>query len=167
MEQAEFEHISVDVRQHVDAVCRKYGIGADESEDVAQDVMLKLWALRDDLGKSNSINGFAIVMARNIVLDHLRNKRTMVSVDTQWQLVDDRKPTPDTALEHNENYEWLERKMRQLPSNEYQVLKMRQVEQKSDEDIASILRISVNSIPTLLSRARTKLFKEFQKRYKK
>lgn len=51
-----------------------------------------------------------------------------------------------------------------LPSKEYQILKLRQVEQKTNEEIAKLLGIEKTSVATLLSRARIKILKEFQKR---
>ena len=65
-----------------------------------------------------------------------------------------------------ENEEWLRRKLDRLPSSEYQVLHLRQVERKTNREIAAILGIEVTSVATLLSRARQKLMEDIRKRKK-
>ena len=44
------------------------------------------------------------------------------------------------------------------------MLHLRQVERKTDQEIASILGISASSVPTLLSRARRKLLADIMRR---
>ena len=46
MEQAEFEHIATSVRQRAFATALAFTGDRDESEDIAQETMLKLWTLR-------------------------------------------------------------------------------------------------------------------------
>ena len=62
---------------------------------------------------------------------------------------------------------WLEQRMQALPSTEYQVLHLRQVERKTDQQIAAILGIGIASVPTLLSRARRKLMQAMLARQRK
>ena len=57
--------------------------------------------------------------------------------------------------------------MQALPSTEYQVLHLRQVERKTDQQIAAILGIGNASVPTLLSRARRKLMQAMLARQRK
>lgn len=71
---------------------------------------------------------------------------------------------PDIALETADNERWLEQRLKALPSNEHAVLHLRQVERKTDQEIASILGISASSVPTLLSRARRKLLADIMRR---
>lgn len=54
--------------------------------------------------------------------------------------------------------------MNNLPPKEYQILRMRQVEQLSNGEIAKLLGIEKTSVATLLSRARIKLFNEIKRR---
>ena len=79
-------------------------------------------------------------------------------------MIDERNAQPDVVLENAENERWFESKCRSLPSTEYRVLNLRQVERRSDEEIAAILGIGVASVPTLLSRARRKLLEAVRKR---
>ena len=141
-------------------------------EDIAQDVLLKLWSLREDIASnvaagpqrttSERMAAFAYVAARNLSLDCMRKRHTVPITDRP--VIDERNAQPDVVLENAENERWFESKCRSLPSTEYRVLNLRQVERRSDEEIAAILGIGVASVPTLLSRARRKLLEAVRKR---
>jgi len=42
----------------------------EESEDIVQEVYLKLWALRNELDKYDSIEALSIRITRNLCLDY-------------------------------------------------------------------------------------------------
>ena len=47
MTENEFIHIVPQLRQITLQISQGYGVGCDEAEDIAQDAMLKLWAIKD------------------------------------------------------------------------------------------------------------------------
>lgn len=49
----------------------------EEAKDVLQDIILKLWQKRDELGKVENLEAFAIRMIRNRCLDVIRARRTV------------------------------------------------------------------------------------------
>ena len=51
-----------------------------------------------------------------------------------------------------------------MPTKEHAVLHLRQVEHKTTEEIAAIVGVSAVSVPTMLARARKKLFDEIKRR---
>jgi V/A-type H+-transporting ATPase subunit I len=71
---------------------------------------------------------------------------------------------PDVEVENSENELWLQKRLKALPSNQYQVLYLRQVEKKSFEEIAQIVGITPESVSVLLSRARKQMLQEIRKR---
>lgn len=48
MKDSEFEQMAVRLRRKAMKASLAYGIGPMASEDIAQDVMLKLWVMRDE-----------------------------------------------------------------------------------------------------------------------
>lgn len=64
MTQEEYVHRAGTLRAKTLAVAQSYGLG-DEAEDVAQDVMLKLWCIHDDLPPDETAFGLAVVAARH------------------------------------------------------------------------------------------------------
>lgn len=147
-----------------------YKLETDEAEDIAQDAMIKLWSLKDSLYDVGHTNGLLNIMVRHLCIDFLKHKKALSvgildAERDEWMLGGDRTaPPPDAELEDAENELWLRQKLKQLPSSEYQVLHLRQVEKKANDEIAEILGIEVTSVATLLSRARKRMFEEIKKR---
>ena len=57
---------------------------------------------------------------------------------------------PDVEVENSENDQWLQERLKALPSNQYQVLYLRQVEKKSSEERAQNVGITTESVYVLL-----------------
>lgn len=163
MEKTEFEHIAIAIRERARNTALASSLTTEEAEDLAQDVMLKLWTLHDEIKGKDGAFSLANAMTRHLVIDYYRKNRS-ISIDLKTNLIDEKNATPDKDYEYQENEEWLLHKMKALPSKEYQILRLRQVEQKSNEEIANILGIEKKSVATMLSRARIKLLKDIKRR---
>lgn len=163
MNQTEFEHIASQIRRKAVSVSLAYSTDADRAEDIAQEVMLKLWTLHEDIDGRTSAEKLAACMARNMAIDEYRKRRT-IPLDDRRNIIDEKEPPPDICCEINENHEWLIRRMDALPSSEYQILRLRQVERKTNEEISKLLGIEKTSVATMLSRARMKILNDFKER---
>ena len=82
----------------------------------------------------------------------------------EWQPPDTRTASPHRMMEMDEDERWLKKRIASLPDREMQVMTMRQVEQKSNGEIARILGITAASVATMLSSARRKIFEDLKKR---
>lgn len=162
MVQEEFENIAASLRSRVISVARGYGLNADSAEDVAQDTMLKLWTIRERYSGIKQATALCVTIAKHLSVDMLRGQRCSQIDDIK--ISDSQYRQPDSRLESLENEMWLKMQLDRLPSKEYSVLHLRQVEHKSTEEIAAIVGISEKSVPTLLARARKKLLEEMKRR---
>lgn len=153
MEQSEFEREARVWRNLAYEIGLAYGADPDEAEDVAQDTLLKLWALHDELERYQSVIGLTRVIARNLTIDLCRNRCTIRLDDVPCSLpAFDR--FADSDLISREEVTSLNQRLLQLPPRQHQVLVMRQVEHRSYKEIAALLGIEVSSAKVLLSRAR-------------
>ena len=144
-------------------VSRHYGAGIDEAEDIAQDVMLRLWQMHDELERFRSVEAIVALMAKHLIRNHQRRKPSEVLDEA---MIVSMNTSPHEELEIRENEEWLLSKLQQLPTTQRTLLYMRQVERKSHEEIAILLGIEVTSVSTLLARARRTLLEEIKRRNK-
>lgn len=159
MEQSEFERMAQQWRQRARETGLAFGATADEAEDIAQDTLLKLWAMRHELERYRSVESLAAVVARNLTIDLHRSRRTVRLDDTSIHLsVSDK--IADTDIISREEGRWLRQRLAQLPPRQHTVLVMRQVEHRSYEEIAALLGIGVSSAKVLLSRARKWLLEQ-------
>ncbi len=162
MEQKEFEHNAERVRQRLLEVVRSQGLSSSEADDVAQDTMLKLWALRELLDDGSMMTGMGVRIARRLAIDFLRRQNT-VPIEGKT-FIDSANSMPDRRLEDADEEEWLRKRLARLPQTEYEILRLRQVEGRSNSEIAAILGIGKDSVVTLLSRARHKLMNDIKRR---
>ena len=140
------------------------GADADTAEDIAQETMLRLWQMRDDPRLYNP-DGYASTIARHLTLNRLRRKPPL-PLDER-QAVSQTVPSPLDIIVQREDERWLQERIRNLPSTLHAVLHMRQVEHRSNAQIADILGIAPASVNTLLARARRQLLEEIRQYRKK
>lgn len=143
---------------------KKYVLGSGKINDS----MLKYDKLLN-MGSNVNVTGNTYVIARNVAIDMLRRRRpTSISGDeahTSWLLQQESdNNTPESQLEWKEDEQWLHQRIEQLPPREMQVMRLRQTERRTNEQIAAILGISKDSVATMLSSARRKLFNQIKER---
>ncbi len=163
MKEEAFAKLAPQLRSLAQKVSRGTGASKEEAEDIAQDAMLRLWQMHEELEKFNSLEAVTARIARNLtlslhrkpMLDNLNGKETTLL-----------QPSPDETLEDKENDEWMQRRIDQLPDTEHTILMMRQVEQRSNKEIAQLLGIAETSVSTLLARARRRLLEDIKRRNK-
>lgn len=160
MDETEFEHMAPHMRQTALVVSRRFGATDDEAEDTAQDVLLKLWSMRDQLDRYHSIESLVAVMARNITISALRLKRTQPIVADEPSAT----LNAQEQIEDDESVRQIEAIIETLPSTQHSVLMMRQVEHRTNAEIARLLGIGEASVGTLLARARRKMLDEIKRR---
>ena len=163
MDRNAFEQQARTWRKKALSVSLNYGAGNDEAEDIAQDVMLRLWQMHDELDRYDSVEALVALMARHLLRNHQRrrqsetlNEAIVVSLNT----------SPHDMLEMKEDDAWLTKRLEQLPTTQRTLLYMRQVERRSHEEIARLLGIEITSVSTLLARARRTLLEDIKRRNK-
>lgn len=139
---------------------------AEEAEDVAQETMIRLWAIHLDLQSELHARKLTNVIARHLAIDRLRQKHMVSLTEVHLATAESGSQSPESLLEERENEAWLRQKLSHLPATEYQVLRLRQVERKTNSQIAAILGIQQASVEVLLSNARHKLLKAIERRVK-
>jgi RNA polymerase sigma-70 factor (ECF subfamily) len=99
------------------------------------------------------------VIAHRLSLNHLRRKPPLPleSRDRASQTI-----SPLDEIIQQEDVQWLEQKINELPSTLHAVLKMRQDEKYSNKQIATLLGIKEDSVSTLLARARRQLMEQIK-----
>ena len=164
MDRIAFEQQARTWRQKALSVCISYGAGKDEAEDIAQDVMLRLWQMHDELEHYRSIEAIVALMARHMLRNHQRRKPSETLDET---MIISLNTSPLEELEMKEDDAWLTKRLQQLPTTQRTLLYMRQVERRSHEEIAQLLGIETTSVSTLLARARRSLLEEIKRRNKR
>lgn len=75
MTEKEFTSLVPELRQTALHVCRGCGTDGMTAEDVAQDTMLRLWAIRKDITSAQHAKGLTGCVAKHFCIDRHRKKR--------------------------------------------------------------------------------------------
>jgi len=128
-----------------------------ESEDVAQEVLLKMWDRRDQLAEINNLEAWAIRATRNLSLDKMRHSAWKTGdVDALYAHASS-SIASDTQVEQKEAVSAVFDCMKQLPDLQRSVLHLREVEEQSYDEIAQALDLSAAQVKVYLHRARKKV----------
>ena len=135
-----------------------------DSEDVVQEVFIRLWARRDKLDQYRSIEAFALVITRNLCLDRIKSKA--YNQDAWTEKNDVRSGhTPHLQTELKDSVGHVKKIMSTLPEKQRSIFHLRDVEGYGYSEIAELMGLSENTIRVNLSRARKKIRDVMIKKY--
>ena len=165
MEQHKFEIEAKRMRPALLRLAMRYTEDADEAEDVIQEVLLKLWFLRDRLDAYRSVDALAIVITKHLCLNRKRSVQAeKVSLEEGMAIVCE--DTPEQTLIREERMDELLELIAGLPNLQQAILRMKHVEGFEVEEIARMTGSTPIAIRTNLSRARKKVREQFLRRNK-
>lgn len=130
----------------------------EDSRDAVQDVMVKLWNMRAEIAQVNNVEAFSIRIMRNYCLDRIKLKKT-VSMDVQ-EFFSNRpghEHAPDRMLEINNSVDIVKIAIGEMQEPQRSVIRMRDLEGYTNEEIAETLGIADGTVRVILSRGRNKI----------
>jgi len=138
----------------------------EEAEDIVQEVYVKLWGMRNELLKYNSIEALCVRITRNLCLDQLRRKKVNHNAMKAEQSKQENYPeTPSENLEKKEDAELVHKLISALPEPQRSLVHLRHLEGKEYEEIAEMVNMNVNAIRVSVSRARKQMREMLEKKY--
>lgn len=162
MTQEDFKYLANETWTKAVSAAEKFGYSEYDAEDIAQDVMLRLWSLHEQFTNAAHLKASATITARHLCIDRWRIARQHKEIDKAIPIADE--DTLYDRLEYTELEQWLAEQIDHLPSTSATVLRMRQLEHREVGEIAEILGIRPGSVSTLLSRARNELLNKLKRR---
>jgi len=127
------------------------------AEDVVQDVLLKIWDKRDDLDEVKSKEAWCMRMTRNLSIDRLRVKanrgESLEKVNNHYHP----DPSPIDVTINNEIKSTITRMIDELPDNQQEVVRLRDILGYTYKEISDLLQLDLNTVKVTLFRARKKL----------
>lgn len=159
MDSKEFSQVVMPHSRRMFAVAFRFLQRPEEAEDLLQDVMMKLWQIRDSLPPDKELLPFLLTVVRNLCLDRLRSRQikddTIEDVDISLDYI---QPLDiDDKVEEKDRLRHLLGLINQLPPDQQKVLRLRAIDDLSTDEIAKQLNITPENVRQLLSRARKRL----------
>jgi RNA polymerase sigma-70 factor (ECF subfamily) len=128
-----------------------------EAEDVAQEILIKLWNQRTELAEINNIEAWSIRLTKNLSIDKMRSKhrRTEEIKEGFDRVAGD--VSPDRAAESSDAITRVRRLMDELPEKQKSVMHLRDIEGLSYQEVSDALEMPLNQVKVYLHRARTRI----------
>ncbi len=163
MNQKEFIANIFPFKDRLYRVAKRILISADEAEDAVQEVFLKLWKGKENIGDYNNPEAFAITMTKNYCLDRLKSKQAgnLKIVHNNFQ----NNENIESSVEANEGVAMVFKIMDTLPEQQKIIVQLRDVEAFEFSEIANMLESNETAIRVALSRARKTIREALIKQY--
>ena len=163
MNRERFEKFAKEYRPTAAEAARRIVRDNDAAEDITQEVFLKLWNIRESLGRYRSPQSLVAVMARNMAVDYIRrNQMQSLSLDAAEQLAAG--ISPEEQMINDEQSQAVDRILASLPDSQQSILRMRHIEGMETAVIARTIGSSEGAVRVALSRARQRIKELFLNR---
>lgn len=127
------------------------------SEDIVQEVLLKIWDKRSELDDVLNKEAWCMRMIRNLSIDKLRIKANRGESLDKVSGFYDPGPTPIEVTVHNEFQESIGEMIDKLPHNQKEIVQLRDIQGYSYKEISEVLSLDLNTVKVTLFRARKSL----------
>ena len=156
MELKQFKIDVLPLRDKLLNYARKLTEDPSDAEDAVQEIMLKLWNMRQKLDEYQSIEALAMTMTHHLCMDIWRAKRPD-SLSLEQVQAPSRSATPERLLEEKDEFRLMREIIDSLPTLQRTIIQMKDVQEYETEEIAEITGCSAEAIRSNLSRARKKV----------
>lgn len=142
----------------------------EETEDILQNVFSKTYKNLEHFDLSRKFSSWIYRIAHNESVNYLKRKSKRYTIS--WEDVSTSKDKlesasseekPEEKMEHQEITRDMDLALEKISPEYKQILKMRYFQEYSYEDISKILKKPVNTVGTLINRAKKKLLEVVEK----
>ena len=164
MTRLEFNNHILQLSRKLYVVAFRFLKNQEEAEDAVQEVFIRLWNRKDQLSQYNSVEALAMTATKNYCIDQLRKTRT-IQLDAfriKPAIFNDR-DIPDDILESKETAKILNDIIDNLPEIYRDVIRKKEIDGLSYEEISEITKQNINTLRVNLSRARNMIRDEFKR----
>jgi len=129
----------------------------EDAEDITEQIFMYAFThIRQYEERGVPFDAWLYRIARNKVIDHYRTSHVTVSIAEGEDMVDEEK-SPEELTEERMDFEFVRAKMKMLSERYQEIIQLKYIEDKENEEISVILDKPVDQIRVLQSRAIAKL----------
>ena len=164
MQDIDFRYDLLPLKNKLFRLALRVTLDSAEAEDVTSDTLIKVWNKREELKGVESIEAYCMTVCRNLALDrHEKKEAQNLSLEANEIDAADNSFTPDEQLERDEKLRKVHELFYQLPERQRTIMQLRDIEEKSYREIATIMGVSEEVVKVTLFRARQAIRKQYDK----
>jgi RNA polymerase sigma factor (sigma-70 family) len=136
----------------------------EEAEDAVQEIFIKLWNMKEKLVEYNSIDALAVTMTKNYCIDQIRKQKNIYYEEPRTEVSNQYiSPSPHEQIESMESNEIIYKIIDGLPDSYKVIIRLRDIEGFSYEEITEKTNQNINTLRVSISRARRLIRDEYNK----
>lgn len=151
----EFEHIALTLRPQLMDVARGFFADEAKAEDVVQDVLLRLWQMRDRIDCQKNVRALAVRMTKNRCVSVWRHERAGQNISVGELSASERSVTAN--IQECDSRRMLHDAISRLNDSEQRLLKMRHEQEMDIGQITATTGMAARTVSVMLSQTRKKL----------
>ena len=164
MQDIDFRYDLLPLKNKLFRLALRITLDSAEAEDVTSDTLIKVWNKPEELRGVESIEAYCMTVCRNLALDrHEKKEAQNLSLEAYEIDAADNSFTPDEQLERDEKLRKVHELFNQLPERQRTIMQLRDIEEKSYREIATIMGVSEEVVKVTLFRARQAIRKQYDK----
>ncbi|MGO3155459.1 RNA polymerase sigma factor [Mesonia sp.] len=140
-------------------------VSKDAAEDATQEVMIRLWNMKDKLEDYRSPQALAMTITKNYCFDQLKAKKNNNLRIIHSNYEDGKKTSLQKEIEAKDELLKVKEIIKNLTEQEQMLIQLRDIEQLEYEEMVEITQMNFTAIRVALSRARKKIRKEILKKH--
>ncbi len=141
-------------RDRIYLVAMRYVKSQVLSEEIVQDIFMKLWTNRESLSEVLNFEAWFLTIAKNYILSYLKRMAMERTVREKWiEEVPQTEETTDHRIRHAEYSQLLQQALDNLPAQQRLVYTMAREQKLSYKAISKELSLSSNTVKTHMARA--------------
>lgn len=160
MKETDFSRDILPLKNKLFRVALGITLDRTESEDIVQETLLRVWSKRGEWQNMESVEAYSLTVARNLAIDSVRRSEAQ-NVSLTDEVVETAgasdSSNPFDRLAGRERLRIVSRLIEALPEKQKNVLRLRDIEEMSYQEIASKLGITEEQVKVNLFRARQKI----------
>lgn len=131
------------------------------SEDLVQEVFMRILKYSSSFRGDSRFTTWMFQIGRNCLIDQMRARRPEVSLDEAWEQEPSSLPRPEEKVESEQEADLLARAMERLPLRKREVLLLSRFQDLKYQEIAGMLRCSVESVKVQVHRSLQELRRHY------
>ena len=162
MQEVSFRNDVLPLKDKLFRLALRITCNSSEAEDIVQDTLIKVWDKRDQWAELDSIEAYSLTVCRNLAID-----RSQLKVNESAELNEETNTRPDASspyedLVREERLTLVHRLIDALPEKQRTIIQLRDIEEKSYKEIATILNLSEEQVKVNLFRARQRIKQQYK-----
>jgi len=149
------------IRPDLERLARKKLSVQADAEDLVQEVLMRLWLVREKWSAHQNCKPLAITILEHCAIDRYRKTKEMEPIENQTLITHTETPHQYTEARDFGRFIW--KLMEQLPPLQQMIMRLKDIEGHEVEEIAQITNTTPEAVRMNLCRARKKIRDEMMR----